>query len=124
MTTELHGKRILIVEDEYFIAACLRDALKQADAEVVGPAGQLDEAMKLAEQDVDIALVDVNLDGSMSFALADRLAERAVPYIFVTGYDDWALPTAYRDAPRIAKPFDEAAVLARIGAMIGEEAAS
>ena len=106
MTEGLTGKRILIVEDEYFIAADLKRALAEAGAIVVGPAGTLASAQALVDDDIDLALLDVNLDGEHSYPLANRLHERAVPFAFLTGYDRWALPPAYRDVPRLDKPFD------------------
>lgn len=106
MTEGLTGKRILIVEDEYFIATDLKRALAEAGAIVVGPAGTLASAQALVEEDIDLALLDVNLDGEQSYTLANRLRERAVPFAFLTGYDRWALPPAYRDVPRLDKPFD------------------
>ena len=106
MTEGLTGKRILIVEDEYFIATDLKRALAEAGAIVVGPAGTLASAQALVEEDIDLALLDVNLDGEHSYPLANRLRERAVPFAFLTGYDRWALPPAYRDVPRLDKPFD------------------
>ena len=66
MTEGLTGKRILIVEDEYFIAADLKRALAEAGAIVVGPAGTLASAQALVDDDIDLALLDVNLDGEHS----------------------------------------------------------
>lgn len=110
----LQGKRILIVEDEYFIAAGLRDTLQDMQADVVGPIGRLDEALAMADEAIDLALLDVNLGGAKVFPVADRLSERSVPYILVTGYDDWALPSGYRDAPRVTKPFADATVVDKV----------
>ncbi|GGB16617.1 response regulator [Sphingomonas metalli] len=105
-TNTLDGRIILIVEDEYFIAADLRRALQSRGAEVLGPVSNLRDGLRLCEaEQLDAAILDVNLDGVLSFPIADRLAERAVPWTFLTGYDDWALPDAYRVVPRVAKPF-------------------
>lgn len=105
MTGALTGKRVLVVEDEYFIAADLKRTLKQQGAEVVGPVGNLAAAFDLAEEALDAAVLDVNLEEVHSYPIADRLRERNVPYLFVTGYDGWSLPAAYRDEARVAKPF-------------------
>lgn len=111
-TASLTGRRILIVEDEYFIAADLKRALHAADAEVVGPVGDVTAGLDLAKREpLDAAILDVNLEGNFSYALADLLMERNVPYAFVTGYDGWSLPERYRDASRITKPFAAAAVV-------------
>ena len=117
MTEGLTGKRILIVEDEYFIAADLKRALAEAGAIVVGPAGTLASAQALVDDDIDLALLDVNLDGEHSYPLANRLHERAVPFAFLPGYDQWALPPAYRDVPRLDKPFDLAHLIRQLTAI-------
>lgn len=117
MTEALMGKRILIIEDEYLIASDLKRALTSAGAVVVGPAGTLETALSLAEQDLDLALLDVNLDGDRSYSVANRLRHRSVPFAFLTGYDDWALPPAYRDVPRFGKPFTIAQLIDELTAL-------
>ncbi len=118
-SVRLAGKRVLIVEDEYFIAADIGRALAGCEAVVLGPAGDIDKAMALLDAGpVDAAVLDVNLDGRRSFPIADRLAARSVPYLFVTGYDGWALPENHRGAPRLSKPFAMHAVLAEIDRLI------
>lgn len=122
MTGVLEGKRILVVEDEYFVAADLKRALAAERAVPVGPAGDLRRGLVLLDgEPVDGALLDVNLEGSSSYAIADRLAERGVPFVFLTGYDGWALPDAYRDAPRIPKPFKVGQVLDALRLLIKRE---
>jgi DNA-binding response OmpR family regulator len=121
MTEALAGKHILIVEDEYFIASDLKRALEQGSAVVLGPTGDLVRGIALANQEaLDGAILDVNLDGDMSFAIADRLGDRDIPYIFLTGYDKWALPEQHRDAPRVSKPFAIRAVLDCLELVIGK----
>ncbi len=109
----LTGKRILIVEDEYFIASDLKRALNSQDAIVVGPVSSLDAGLAAVDGDgaLDLAVLDVNLNGTASYAIADRLAQRGVPYMFLTGYDGWAMPSAHRGTPRLAKPFPPDAVV-------------
>ncbi|WP_374297124.1 response regulator [Sphingomonas sp.] len=116
---DLTGKRILIVEDEYYIASDLKRALQQAGASVVGPVGDLRRGLALAGQEpLDAAVLDVNLQESASFPIADALDRRSVPYMFLTGYDAWALPTAYAGAPRLIKPIGVDAVLSEVQALI------
>lgn len=106
MPTHLEGKQVLIVEDEYFLAADLARAFTQAGATVLGPCGHLDNAMELMTRETaDAVVLDVNLDGAFTFDLADKLAAAAVPYVFVTGYDDWGRPPENQGAPRLGKPF-------------------
>lgn len=122
MAGRLSGKRILVIEDEYFIASDLARALRKEDAVVVGPAGALGKGMTLLDgEPLDAAVLDVNLESDHSYPIADKLAERSVPYMFLTGYDGWALPEAYRNAPRVAKPFAVHTVLACVGELVGTE---
>lgn len=115
----LADKHILVVEDEYFIARDLERALRDADAIVIGPVATLEQGLALAEsQPLDAAVLDVNLSGARAFAIADRLSERAVPWTFLTGYDEWALPARYRSASIVAKPFHADRVIRAIGAMM------
>ena len=106
MDRALDGKRILVVEDEYFIAFDLKRTLTAQGAVVVGPVGDLTKGLLLAgEETLDAAILDVNLRGATSYPIADRLATEEVPYLFLTGYDGWSLPASYGDRPRLAKPY-------------------
>lgn len=98
--------RILIVEDEYYLAADLAEALRERGGEVVGPVGTFEEAMAvIAEGGIDSAVLDMNLRGEMSFAVAETLDAAGIPYVIATGYSGQSLPEALRDKPRIEKPF-------------------
>lgn len=110
----LHGKRILVVEDEYFIASDLKRTLKKEGATLIGPVGVLSQALMLIEEPMDAALLDVNLSEELSFPLADRLKDRDIPFMFLTGYDDWALPEKYRQTVRLVKPFAPQSVVAMV----------
>lgn len=123
MTGALAGKRILIVEDEYFIASDLKRSLSEADAIVVGPVSALNSGIALAEQEMlDAAVLDVNLEGSHSYPLADALTRRSIPYMFLTGYDGWSLPESYRSAPRLAKPFNAQNLIGMLQSLCGQSA--
>jgi CheY-like chemotaxis protein len=124
MTQRLAGKTILVAEDEYFLAADLKRALTDAGATVLGPVGEIAGAIALiGDRPVDAAILDVNLSSTLSYPLADRLAADAVPYVFLTGYDGWALPEAYRSAPRLSKPCLMDSVVVTVGQlMTGAEA--
>jgi DNA-binding NtrC family response regulator len=121
----LTGKRILVVEDEYFIASDLKRALAGAGAEVVGPVGALAPAEDLVERDgIVAAVLDVNLEGEHSYSLVDTLLADDVPVLLVTGYDDWALPEKYRGLPRLTKPFALDRVARQVAEMLSQEDAS
>ena len=103
---DLHGVRILIVEDEPYLAADLAEALRARGATVIGPAATLDEAYRaVASHWIDRAVLDVNLDGEMSFPIADRLEAAGIPYVIATGYAADALPERFRGKPRLEKPY-------------------
>jgi len=107
--SELHGLRILIVEDNFLVADLISEVLADHGCEVVGPVPSLERGWKLAhEEALDGAVLDVNLAGELSFPIARTLAEREIPFLFLTGYDDaMAVPEAYQAVQRISKPFDQ-----------------
>jgi DNA-binding response OmpR family regulator len=74
----------------------------------------LNAGLELAELTVDAAVLDVNLEEDRSFPIADRLQSRAIPFLFLTGYDCWALPDQYQQAPRLAKPFAPSSVVSML----------
>ena len=114
-TKPLLGAKILVVEDEYYLAADLSRALSDAGAEVIGPVGSLPEAQaRVAAGGFDYAVVDMNLHGSVAHAVAKQLAERGVPFLVATGYDRASLPESLVHAPRVEKPFAPAEVIDRI----------
>ncbi|MBO9518130.1 MAG: response regulator [Porphyrobacter sp.] len=122
MADRLSGKRILVIEDEHFIAADLQQVLEDEGAEVIGPTGNVTHGLDLATRAIDAALLDVNLEGVNSFPIADLLTERAVPYVFLTGYDGRSLPEGYQAVPHLAKPFRMDAVVLALGLLLDDEA--
>ena len=110
--------RILLVEDEMVIALLLEDLLVVLGYEVVGPVGRLREALAMAESEApDAALLDVNLNGEKVYPVANSLAARNIPFVFLTGYGAAGIPAPYRDRPTLQKPFrrqDLSAVLAGV----------
>lgn len=109
----LHGCRILVVEDEYVLAEELRSTLEAAGAVVLGPLGYLDDALALiaAGEQIDGAVLDVNLAGDMVFDAADRLIERGVPFVLTTGYDQATIPSRYDEIARCEKPLEMAMIV-------------
>jgi DNA-binding response OmpR family regulator len=99
------SKRILIVEDEMTIALLLEDMVIDLGHEPA-LAMRLPQALQLAETaDIDLAILDVNLDGRVSFPVADVLLRRGVPFLFATGYGSGGIEPPYRDRLVIQKPF-------------------
>ncbi len=104
---DLRDCRVLVVEDEYFIADEISRALESDGAKVLGPIATLKDALAFVADDnkIDAAILDVNLQGQMVFPLADDLQSRGVPFVFATGYDLSIMPSRYRSVPHFEKPF-------------------
>jgi DNA-binding NtrC family response regulator len=114
--TELGGAKVLVVEDEYFIAQDLQSALEDAGAQVIGPVGDVASAFELVKSDrVDFAVLDLNLHGVVNFALAEEMTKRGIPFVFATGYEPTAVPTTYDHVPIWRKPFNTHELVAALG---------
>ena len=105
-TMTLEGRRILLVEDEYFIVQDLARAFTAAGAVVVGPSATIADALRqiAATQKLDGAVLDINLQGEMVYPVADALATRGVPFVFTTGYDQGSIPDRFAGRIRCEKP--------------------
>ncbi len=98
--------RILVVEDEYLIRMLLEDMLVDLGYEVAAAVGTIAEASEQAAKgDITAAVLDVNLDGQEIYPVAEILAKRGLPFVFVTGYGENSLVDPYRDRPALQKPF-------------------
>ncbi|MBW6531756.1 response regulator [Sphingomonas sp. RRHST34] len=115
----LAGRRLLVCEDEFYVAVRLERALLDAGANVTLFAS-LAPALAHAEREdsPDAALLDINLRGELSFPLADTLLARGVPVIFLSGYDTATIPPAYRDVARLQKPVTLAQLTGRLGELL------
>ena len=123
MATKLAGRRVLIVEDEYFIADEMHRAFEEAGAAMLEPVGQVQEALALIArtEHIDVAILDINLHDVMVYPVADALSERGVPFLFTTGYDQTALPERYAAVRRLEKPVEAAVVLREIRRLFATE---
>ncbi len=108
-------QQILVIEDEFFVAAHIEHVLHDEGVEVVGPVGSLAEARQLARaEDLDGALLDVNIDGGRIDDVAEILAQRKVPFVFVTAYGRDSLPPGQRNAVVVDKPFKDAELVREV----------
>ena len=104
--SDLNGLRILVVEDEAAISLLLEDMLLDFGCEVIGPAARLSAALDaVAREQVDLAILDVNVAGEPIYPVAEALAERSIPFVFSTGYGSAGIRDAFRDRPVLQKPF-------------------
>jgi CheY-like chemotaxis protein len=100
------GKRIMVVEDEVIVAMLIEDMLVDLGYDVVALTTHLEEALTYARtMPLDLAVLDINLNGTMSFPVADVLRERGIPFVFATGYGTRVLQAPYTGTPTLQKPF-------------------
>jgi CheY-like chemotaxis protein len=100
------GTRVLIVEDEAMIRMLLEDMLTELGCTIAAEAANIGEALEAARTaEFDVALLDLNLQGTNTGPVAEVLAARGVPFVFATGYGEQGLPEAFRNRPALKKPF-------------------
>jgi DNA-binding NtrC family response regulator len=108
----LAGMRVLLVEDEYYIADDVQRILTAAGAEIVGPMPTVAQAQSAIEDGAfDCVVLDLNLHGESAVPLAERLAQEGQPFAIATGYGSPAVPDRLKGKPRIEKPFDPEALV-------------
>lgn len=98
--------RVLVVEDESLIAMLVEDMLDLMGYEVSDSAATLEDGILAAARgDFDVAMLDVNLRGKMSFPIADLLTERQIPFVFVSGYSTKGIEPRFVGSPALQKPY-------------------
>ncbi|MBV8848211.1 MAG: hypothetical protein JOZ16_01345 [Methylobacteriaceae bacterium] len=107
------GRLVLVVEDRGLIAAKITQILESNGWVVLGPAATLESALELAWQvrEIEAAVLDIDLRGSPVYPLTELLAERHVPFLFLTGYDPVVVPERWRGTMRVEKPFEAASLV-------------
>jgi PAS domain S-box-containing protein len=101
------GQRVLLVEDEALVAMMIQDWLIEAGHSVIGPISRASEALRAAaEADYDAAILDINLGDGMAYPVADLVAKRGVPFVFVTGYEADTVDERFSDVPILQKPIE------------------
>jgi Response regulator of the LytR/AlgR family len=120
--SELNGLSILVVEDEPLIAIDTACTIVQAGGTLVGPAYSLGEAFeKIENARIDAALLDINLRNEQVFRLADTLADRGVPIVFLTGAIWPVMPERHAGCRRVGKPMNPPSVIAALRSAVGRE---
>ena len=111
--SRLSGLRVLILEDEALLAMLLEDVLDDFGCVVIGPFSHNDEALAFLAAEpggCDMAILDVNVAGHRSDAVAAVFDQLGLPFVFSTGYDESGLDERWRGKPCLRKPFRPADV--------------
>lgn len=123
-THGLHGLKVMVVEDELLLAMELEERLHQEGCTVVGPAARPSKALSLlASEHPDAAVLDLNLNGERSTAIAEAMIKQGVPFVVVTGYVDVRFEdAALQQAPRLGKPFRSEDLMRVLAQVVAETA--
>ncbi len=111
--------RVMVLEDEPLAAMALEDMLADLGFITLGPFMELDDATDFVRDhaaEIDVAILDVNIHGDLSFDLAALLQQRNIPFFFCSAYSKDAFDPRWRRWPNLGKQYTEA----RLTAMIGE----
>jgi PAS domain S-box-containing protein len=101
------GRRILLVEDEALVAMMIQECLIESGHSVIGPISRAADALRAAEEtDYDAAILDINLGDCMAYPVADIVAARGVPFVFVTGYEADTIDDRFKHVPILQKPIE------------------
>lgn len=112
--------KVLIVEDEMLIALMLKDMVTENGLTVEAIAKDLSSGLELARtSSIDLAILDINLNGKEAYPIADLLQKRGIPYIFSTGYGDAAIKDGFNHVTRIDKPFQQHNLVDAIANVLG-----
>jgi len=103
---ELSGLSIFVLEDERYVANALRRVLTLAGATVLGPFAEEEQALQHLKTALpDCALVDISLGSGPSFETARFLETHGIPFVFISGFDELAVPTEFAHIRLLRKPF-------------------
>jgi len=105
------SRRLLLVEDEALVGMMMKDALVELGFSVIGPFSRIADAMQSARKEsFQAAILDINVQGEMIYDLADAIAARDIPFVFVTGYGAEAVEDRFSTVPVLQKPVDRLAL--------------
>ncbi|MGU3538561.1 PAS domain-containing protein [Methylobacterium sp. A54F] len=117
---DLSGRRVLVIEDDFYLAKDAARALRGAGAEILGPYPSEEAAHDALEQQrPDAAVVDINLGRGPSFKLAATLKDRGIPFLFTTGYDLEVIPPEFESVERLQKPVQLGEIVGVVARLVG-----
>lgn len=121
MTSGTAGSRILIIEDSPVIALATEEMLRALGHVPLGPTGNMASALEYAErEEMDAAIVDLNIRGTKTFTLLGILERRRIPFLIISGYADWKMPDEWSGRARLQKPFSEEQLQAKLGEILSD----
>lgn len=126
-TDALHGRTILVAEDEYYLADYIVSAIQSAGGAVQGPFPSAEQALARLSDPTDppdAATLNVNLLDGPSYPVADALAEARIPFVFASANNSATLPARFALSPHLSKPFAAYQVVQALLALIDGEPAS
>jgi CheY-like chemotaxis protein len=108
--TALSGLTVLVIEDEFLIAADVQRIVEDAGAGTVLLASSAAAVRALLDgsQPIDIALLDLRLGSEDGAPLAHELRARAIPFVVATGLD---LAIDLPDVIVVRKPYADSEVV-------------
>jgi CheY-like chemotaxis protein len=123
---DFQGLRVIVVEDDSLICLLFEDMLLDLGCKVVGTACDFRRATELAQgqENVDVAILDVNLGGQLVFPVADILSRRGIPFVFATGMGADGLPPDWQGHCSVQKPMTVASLGTALGRAIREHGGS
>jgi CheY-like chemotaxis protein len=113
---------VLVLEDEPLISMLTEDMVTELGGKVVGPFARIAAAREHVANGVagiNLALLDVNLNGERSTGFAKELRTLGVPVVFCTGYDEAGIEEEWRSTPTLRKPFSEPELVKAVSALLG-----
>ncbi len=119
MNSNSTGLRILIIEDSPVIALATEEMLCAFGYRPLGPIGNMASALEFAEsEEMDAAIVDLNIRGTKTFTLLGILDRRNIPFLIISGYADWKMPDEWSGRARLQKPFSEEQLREKLGEIL------
>jgi two-component SAPR family response regulator len=104
--TQIGGLRVLVVEDEMLVSLLIEDMLTDHGCCIVGPFDRVGLALEaVGKEQIDCAVLDVNVAGDKIYPVAEALTERQIPFIFLSGYGQNAVPAGRTEWQVCTKPF-------------------
>ena len=117
----MQGAAVFLVEDDALIRMMIAEMVEELGHRVAAEAGNIHDAEPLARTaEFDLGILDINI-GNLNIApIAEIIAARGLPFIFVSGYGSAEKPLLFRDRPVLQKPFLISSFAAMIDAALGD----